>query len=85
MEDDCLIGMGAIVLSYAKIGSGSLVAAGALIKENEQVPPRTIMAGVPAKPRGTVTDEMAARILVGCEHYLELADDYRRGRANTKP
>jgi hypothetical protein len=36
------------------------------------------MAGVPAKPRGTVTEEMSQRIAIGCDHYLELAEEYRK-------
>jgi len=78
VEDGCLIGMGAIVLSYSKIGKGSLIAAGALVREHEIVPPGTIMAGVPAKPRGPVTPEMAQRASIGCDHYLELAEEYRK-------
>lgn len=78
VEDDVLIGMGAIVSSYSKIGQGSLIASGAVIKEHEVVPPRTIMVGVPAKPKGQVTDEMAARIKMNGEHYLDLADEYRK-------
>lgn len=78
VEDDCLIGMGAIVLSYSKIGNGSLIAAGALVKENDMVPSRTIMVGVPAKPHGQVSDEMLARIKISCEHYLELANEYHK-------
>ncbi len=78
VEDEALIGMGAIVLSYAKIGKGSVIAAGALVKEHEVVPPMTIMAGIPAKPRGTVTDEMALRASIGCDYYLELAEHYRK-------
>ena len=81
VEDEWMIGMGAIVLSYAKIGKGSLIAAGALIKEHEVVPPQTIMAGLPAKARGAVTEEMTQRILIGCEHYVELAGKYRLMRA----
>ncbi|HSA58341.1 MAG TPA: gamma carbonic anhydrase family protein [bacterium] len=79
IEDECLIGMGAIVLSYSKIGKGSLIAAGALVTEHEIVPPGTIMVGVPAKPRGQVTPEMAQRASIGCDHYLELAEQYRKG------
>lgn len=79
IEDECLIGMGAIVLSYSRIGKGSLIAAGALVKEHEAVPPGTIMAGVPAKPLGQVTSEMAQRASIGCDHYLELAAEYCRG------
>ncbi len=77
VEDDVLIGMGAIVLSYARIGTGSLIAAGALIRENTVVPPRTIMAGVPAKEKGSVTDEMTTRIKLSAEHYLELVELHR--------
>lgn len=78
VEDDVLIGMGSIILSYSKIGTGSVIAAGAVVKEHEIVPPKTIMAGVPAKARGTVSAEMAVRTKLNAEHYLELAEEYRR-------
>ncbi len=80
IEDECLIGMGSIVLSYAKIGKGSVIAAGALVREGEVVPSNVIMAGVPAKLRGAVTEPMAQRASLGCDHYLELAEDYRRSK-----
>ena len=47
VEDDCLIGIGARVLDGARIGAGSLVAAGALVREGMQVPPRSLVVGVP--------------------------------------
>lgn len=78
VEDDVLIGMGSIILSYSKIGEGSLVAAGAVIKEGQIVPPQTIMAGIPAKEIGKVTEQMTARIKISWEHYLELAEEYRK-------
>lgn len=78
VEDDVLIGMSATILSYSKIGSGSLVAAGALIKENTIIPPRIVMAGVPARERGPVSDEMFERIKMSAEHYLELAEEYKQ-------
>lgn len=78
VEDDVMIGMGSIVLSYAKIGKGSLIAAGAVVRENTVVPPGVIMAGVPAKEIGPVTEPMTIRTKIGGEHYLELAEEYRR-------
>ena len=57
VEDDCLIGMGATVLNGAVIGAGSLVAAGAVVLEGTVVPPRSLVAGVPAKVRRELTDE----------------------------
>lgn len=78
IEDEVMIGMGAIVLSYAKIGRGALIAAGAVVKENCIVPPGMIYAGVPAKEIGPVSEPAAARIKIGREYYLELADAYRQ-------
>lgn len=78
VDDDVLIGMGSIILSYAKLGAGCVIAAGAVVKEYEVVLSRTIMAGVPAKARGPVTDEMSDRIRLNGEYYLELAEAYRR-------
>ena len=49
VEDDCLIGMGAILLNGVKVGAGSVIGAGALITENTVVPPGSLVLGVPAK------------------------------------
>jgi carbonic anhydrase/acetyltransferase-like protein (isoleucine patch superfamily) len=56
VEDDCLIGIGAHVLDGAVIGKGSLIAAGALVREGMQVPPHSLVAGVPAVVKRTLTD-----------------------------
>jgi carbonic anhydrase/acetyltransferase-like protein (isoleucine patch superfamily) len=48
IEDEALIGMGAIVLQRAHVGSGAMVAAGAVVAERAQVRPGTLSAGVPA-------------------------------------
>jgi phenylacetic acid degradation protein len=52
-----MIGMGAILLDYCEIGADSIVAAQALVKANEIVPPRSMMAGIPAKRIREVTDK----------------------------
>jgi carbonic anhydrase/acetyltransferase-like protein (isoleucine patch superfamily) len=49
VEDDVLIGMGAIVLNGARIGRGAVVAAGAVVREGMEVPAGTLAVGVPAK------------------------------------
>lgn len=49
IDDDVLIGMGAIVMDHAKIGRHSIIAAGAVVLENTIVEPGSIYAGVPAK------------------------------------
>lgn len=57
VEDECLIGMSATVLSGAVIGTGSLVAAGSVVLEGTVVPPGSLVAGVPAKVRRALTPE----------------------------
>ncbi len=68
--DRCLIGMGAILLGGSQIGAESLVAAGAVVKENFVVPPRSLLAGVPARIVRSLTDAEVARIVESAEGYV---------------
>ena len=77
IEDDCLIGIGAIVLNGARIGKGSVIAAGALVTEGAQIPPNTMAMGVPAKVRREVTAEEAERFRTNTQHYVESCRIYR--------
>ena len=79
VEDDCLVGMGAIVLNRARIGRGSIVAAGAVVREGQEVPPNSLVAGVPAKVLRETTPEERARIRKTVESYVALQERHRRG------
>ncbi|QSE87840.1 gamma carbonic anhydrase family protein (plasmid) [Rhodococcus pseudokoreensis] len=68
--DNVLIGMGATVLNGAEIGRDSLVAAGALIPEKMVVPPRSLVAGVPAKVRRELTEAEVDHIRANADGYL---------------
>ena len=74
--DDCLIGMGATILSKARIGAGSIVAAGAVVLGGTEIPPRSLVAGVPAKVKRTVSDEEVQRTRENAAHYVELSREY---------
>ncbi len=80
IEDDCLIGMGAIVLSHAVIGTGSVVAAGAIVLEGTEIPPRSLVVGVPARVLREVDESLLGRIRDTVEHYRALKDGHRAGR-----
>jgi len=58
IEDNVLVGMGAIVMDNAKIGSNSIIAAGAVVLENTVVEPGSIYAGVPAKKVKSISQEL---------------------------
>ncbi|HXS81562.1 MAG TPA: DinB family protein [Methylomirabilota bacterium] len=76
IEDDCLIGMGAIVLSRSRVGAGSFVGAGALVTEGQVIPPGSLAVGSPARVLGPVKDRHKAAIADGTKHYAELAQAY---------
>jgi len=79
VEDGCLIGMGSVVLDRARIGAGSVVGAGAVVPEGMQVPPNSLLLGVPAKVVRQVGDALRERMRQGTEHYVELAQKHRAG------
>jgi len=77
IEDEALIGMGAVVLNGACIGRGALVGAGALVPEGAEIPPGVLALGVPARVVRPLTDAERERIRHGVEHYVERARAYR--------
>ncbi len=75
--DNTLIGMGAIVLNGAAIGRDCIVAAGALVPQNAQIPPRSLVMGSPAKVRRDVTEEEIAANRRSAEGYVKEAAEYK--------
>jgi carbonic anhydrase/acetyltransferase-like protein (isoleucine patch superfamily) len=76
VENDCLVGIGSIVLDDVTVGEGSLIAAGSLVTPGTVIPPRSLVMGSPAKVRREVTGEEAARIDMHWRHYVEYKDAY---------
>ncbi|MDQ2926242.1 MAG: gamma carbonic anhydrase family protein, partial [Acidobacteriota bacterium] len=76
IEDDVLIGIGAVVLNDARIGAGSIVAAGAVVPEHTVIPPRSLVAGVPGKVRRTLTDADLDLIRMYAANYLDYTKVY---------
>jgi carbonic anhydrase/acetyltransferase-like protein (isoleucine patch superfamily) len=76
LEDDVLIGMGAIVLNGARIGAGSIIGAGALIPEHTQIPPGSLVTGVPGKIRRTLTAADLDMIRAIANNYLDYTATY---------
>jgi carbonic anhydrase/acetyltransferase-like protein (isoleucine patch superfamily) len=71
VEEDSLIGIGACVLTGARIGRGAVVAAGSLVPEGMEVEPEMLVMGTPAKVRRPVTAEEKARFQKGVGGYVE--------------
>lgn len=77
--DDVMIGIGAIVLNGAKVGEFSIIAAGALVAEGKEIPPRSLVMGVPGKVVRQVTEEEMKRITDGAKNYIERGKNYWKG------
>lgn len=88
IADNCLIGMGAIVLDGAWIGEGSIIGANALITKGIVIPPRSLVLGSPGKVIRTITDEEFNQNIIGAQHYVEKGAQYhslldkKSGRTN---
>ena len=80
VEDDSLIGMGSVLLNHVTIGRGSVVAAGAVNPEGMQVPPGSLVMGVPGRIVRAVDRALSARIAETWRHYVGQAEAHRSGR-----
>ena len=81
IEDDCLIGIGAVVLNGAKIGKGSVIAAGALVPEGAEVPPASMVMGMPAQVKRQLTQQECERFRENAKHYVDAARIYKNEAA----
>jgi carbonic anhydrase/acetyltransferase-like protein (isoleucine patch superfamily) len=77
IEDNVLIGMGAIVMDDAIIGSGSVIAAGAIVLPGTRVEPGSVFAGIPAKRIKEVGEEMKMVIERTAKNYPMYAEWYK--------
>jgi carbonic anhydrase/acetyltransferase-like protein (isoleucine patch superfamily) len=77
VEDDCLIGIGAIVLNGARIGRGSVVAAGSLVPERMEAPPDCLLMGVPARVQRELTPAERERFRENAQNYVRYRAIYR--------
>ncbi len=71
IERGSLIGIGAIVLDGVRVGTGSIIGAGAVVSKD--VPPFSLVVGVPAKQLREVPEAEAAKLIEHAQHYEKLA------------
>jgi carbonic anhydrase/acetyltransferase-like protein (isoleucine patch superfamily) len=79
LEDHVLIAIAATVLTGARIGSGSIIAANALVPEGREIPPRSLVVGTPGKVIREVTEAEYQRIVQTSTNYMRLAQQYIQG------
>lgn len=77
IEDEVLIGMGAIILNGAHIGKHSIIGAGALVKEHQVIPEGSLVVGCPGKVVKQISEEQMKEIKENAMHYQALAKEYK--------
>lgn len=77
--DNCLIGMGAIVMNKAVIGENSIVGAGALVTEGKVFPPNSLILGQPASVKRRLSDDEVASITASAKLYQKNSKRFIRG------
>lgn len=78
IEDNVLIGMGAIVMDGARIRKNSVVAAGALVPQGKEYPEGSLIVGTPARVSRQLTEEEIRKFHEGVEHYVTIKEELRR-------
>lgn len=78
IEDGVLVGIGARILSGARIGRFSLIGAGTVVKEGARIPERSLVVGIPGRVVRRLTAGEAATHVPWARRYAELAKTYKK-------
>jgi len=77
LEDEVLVGIGAVVLNAARVGRGSIVGAGAVVTEGAVVPEGSMVLGLPARVVRPTTPEQQEAIRDSARHYVDMIAVHR--------
>ena len=78
IDDECLIGMNCTILDGARIGRQSIIAAGAVVPVGANIPEGSLVAGVPAKVKKTLSYAERGNIKNWAEKYLAVKEAHRK-------
>lgn len=85
VEDECLIGMGAVLLNKVRLGRGSIVGAGAVLLEGTEVEAGSLVVGLPGRVVRKVDETTQRRIERAWRHYVAQAQRHRSGAFPIQP
>ena len=85
LGDQVLVGMKAVVLNHAQIGSRTIIGACALVGEYKDIPGGVLMLGIPAKYARELTEAELEHIVSSAEGYYERAQEHKKSIATDPP
>lgn len=77
VDDNTIVGMGAIILNGAKVGKNCMIGAGALVTQHKVIPDNSLVMGVPGKIIRTLSEEEIRSNYENAVHYTEEAAEYK--------
>jgi carbonic anhydrase/acetyltransferase-like protein (isoleucine patch superfamily) len=77
VEEGAVVGMGATMLQRSRLGKGAMLAAGAVLMEGQEVPPKHMAAGVPARVKKPLDGSSGNWVGTTSQHYKDRAHAYR--------
>lgn len=75
IDDNVLIGMGAIIMDGAHIKSNCIVGAGALVSQGKEFPERSLIVGTPAHVVRELTEDELRKAHENVQHYIEIKNE----------
>jgi carbonic anhydrase/acetyltransferase-like protein (isoleucine patch superfamily) len=78
LGNNCLVGIGAILLQGAEIGDDCFIAAGALVTPNTKIPNGSMVMGSPAKVTEQLTEDKLAMVRLGAQTYVAMAREFKK-------
>jgi len=76
INDNSIVGMGAIILDDVEVGEGSLIAAGSVVTPGTKIPPKSFVLGTPGIVRRQLEDDEVEGLKYNSLVYIELAKEY---------
>lgn len=78
IDDECLIGMGSVLMNGAHVGRHSIIGAGSLVTSGTVIPEGSLVMGSPARVRRQLTPQEIESICENAQEYVDLAQKYER-------
>lgn len=76
LGDQVLVGMHAVILSYSRVGSQTIIGAGALVSERKQIPAGVLALGMPAAVVRSLGEPELERLKKSSDGYCRMAREH---------
>ena len=76
LEDEVLVGMGAVILDGAHVGTRSIIGANATVTQGMKIPPGSMVLGTPAKVVRSLSEAEQEEIKIWALRYVRLSREY---------